>query len=77
MGQGDETKRARAPAPPGDHALFVGRLDATKGIDRLMQGWPQGGPELRVVGDGPLAHLVTGTLASRRSAGCRLRRCNA
>jgi glycosyltransferase involved in cell wall biosynthesis len=45
---------------PGDYALFVGRLDQTKGIDRLMQWWPRNGPPLHVVGDGPLAHLVTG-----------------
>jgi len=45
---------------PGDYALFVGRLDHTKGIDRLMRWWPADGPPLRVVGDGPLAHLVAG-----------------
>jgi len=54
---------AGAPAAPDSlpgYALFVGRLDATKGIDRLMRWWPQAGPELRVVGDGPLADVVHG-----------------
>ena len=56
---------------PGDYALFVGRLDHTKGIDRLMRWWPQNGPHLRVVGDGPLAGVVQGhpriTAVGRRS----------
>ena len=45
---------------PGDYALFVGRLDHTKGIDRLMRWWPQHGPPLHIIGDGPLAGLVSG-----------------
>lgn len=39
---------------PGDYALFVGRLDETKGIDRLLSWWPKDGPPLKVVGAGPL-----------------------
>ena len=36
-----------------DAWLFVGRLTAEKGIDRLVAEWPEGA-RLRVVGDGPL-----------------------
>lgn len=39
---------------PGEYALFVGRLDETKGIDRLLSWWPKDGPPLKVVGTGPL-----------------------
>ena len=45
---------------PGNYVLFVGRLDKTKGIDRLMRWWPLNGPPLRIVGDGPLANIVVG-----------------
>jgi glycosyltransferase involved in cell wall biosynthesis len=45
---------------PGDYALFVGRLDRAKGIDQLMAWWPRNGPPLRIIGDGPLAQVVTG-----------------
>lgn len=38
----------------GDYVLFVGRLKAEKGIDRLVRLWPRTGLPLRVVGDGPL-----------------------
>ena len=39
----------------GEYVIFVGRLDTLKGIDWLLEHWPQNGPELRVLGDGPLA----------------------
>jgi glycosyltransferase involved in cell wall biosynthesis len=42
----------------GNYALFVGRLDAMKGIDDLMRWWPKDGPPLRVIGSGPSQHLV-------------------
>lgn len=45
---------------PGDHAIFVGRLDAMKGIDWLMKAWPATGLPLLVVGDGPLAGCCSG-----------------
>jgi glycosyltransferase involved in cell wall biosynthesis len=46
---------------------FVGRLVAKKGIDVLLAAWPivqERVPQarLRVLGDGPLRHLVTGHL---------------
>jgi glycosyltransferase involved in cell wall biosynthesis len=47
-------------AGPGDFALFVGRLDHTKGIHQLVDWWPSDGPALKVVGEGPLAHLLDG-----------------
>ena len=40
---------------PGEHALFVGRLDSLKGIDRLADCWPRMGIPLRIIGAGPLA----------------------
>jgi glycosyltransferase involved in cell wall biosynthesis len=44
----------------GGYALFVGRLSAEKGIERLVRAWDQleRPVPLRVVGDGPLAPLV-------------------
>jgi glycosyltransferase involved in cell wall biosynthesis len=44
----------------GDFALFVGRLDQTKGIDRLLHAWTteRVGVPLRIAGDGPLADMV-------------------
>ncbi|BAN68612.1 glycosyl transferase group 1 [endosymbiont of unidentified scaly snail isolate Monju] len=38
--------------------VFVGRLSVEKGVETLLQAWRQWGtdaPELRIVGDGPLA----------------------
>lgn len=45
---------------PGDYALFVGRLDATKGIEPLLCAWPATGLPLRIIGDGPLAGRLPG-----------------
>ncbi len=44
----------------GNFALFVGRLDATKGIDVLLSAWSKvpGDARLKIVGDGPLAAVV-------------------
>jgi glycosyltransferase involved in cell wall biosynthesis len=44
----------------GDYALFVGRLVPEKGLRTLLQAWPRLGSRirLRVIGDGPDAHLV-------------------
>lgn len=46
----------------GRDVLFAGRLDAAKGIDRLLNAWANGGRvcgrRLRIAGDGPLAGLV-------------------
>jgi glycosyltransferase involved in cell wall biosynthesis len=48
--------------PPGRDVLYVGRLDAAKGIDRLLEAWALGGRAcgrtLTVVGDGPWAAQV-------------------
>lgn len=52
--------RGPVGAGPGDHALFVGRLDALKGVDRLARCWSQVGLPLRVVGSGPLAERLAG-----------------
>lgn len=44
----------------GGFALFVGRLDVTKGLDVLVRAWAQvgGGARLKILGDGPEAALV-------------------
>jgi glycosyltransferase involved in cell wall biosynthesis len=39
-------------------AVYVGRLSREKGIEELVDAWPQSGPDLRVVGDGPLMHSL-------------------
>jgi glycosyltransferase involved in cell wall biosynthesis len=46
--------------PPEARALFVGSLERVKGIDVLLEAWPQvGAGSLHLVGDGALAGLVT------------------
>jgi glycosyltransferase involved in cell wall biosynthesis len=44
------------PAPPGDYVLSVGRLEATKRVDLIIQALTHAGPALRLVvaGEGPL-----------------------
>lgn len=50
-----------APAPhPGAPWLFVGRLEAGKGIDGLIERWPDS-EELVVVGTGPMAVELEGS----------------
>jgi glycosyltransferase involved in cell wall biosynthesis len=47
--------------PPGNDVLFVGRLDAEKGVELLLDAWerrPRDSRRLVVAGDGPLAELV-------------------
>ena len=39
-------------------ALFVGRLSSEKGILPFVDAWPDDGPTLTVVGDGPLLSLL-------------------
>lgn len=48
----------------GKYALFVGRLAQEKGIHLLLEAWEQIGSAvpLRIVGDGPLASLVSATV---------------
>jgi glycosyltransferase involved in cell wall biosynthesis len=42
------------PAPPGEGAVFVGRLSPEKGVDLLLEAWrAQGGAPLSIVGGGP------------------------
>ena len=51
---------------PGDYALFVGRLSAEKGFDRLCRAWPRVGLPLRIVGEGPLGVCADGLRDARR-----------
>lgn len=47
--------------PGGDAMVFVGRLAQEKGLEVLLEAWRVMGeraPELRIVGDGPLAEMV-------------------
>jgi glycosyltransferase involved in cell wall biosynthesis len=46
--------------PPGSDVLYVGRLDAAKGIDRLLDAWALARCDRRLViaGDGPLRDRV-------------------
>lgn len=49
------------PGESGEgHALFVGRLSPEKGVGTLLAAWKhlQGGPPLKIVGDGPLRSQV-------------------
>jgi glycosyltransferase involved in cell wall biosynthesis len=52
-----------------DYALFIGRLVAEKGIERLLNAWAKlpDPPPLRIAGDGPLRGVVE--QAVRRSHG--------
>lgn len=51
---------------PGGYALFVGRLSAEKGFDRLCRAWRQVRLPLHIAGDGPLAGLADGLPGARR-----------
>jgi glycosyltransferase involved in cell wall biosynthesis len=44
----------------GNFGLFVGRLDASKGLDVLLKAWEKvpGDARLKILGDGPLAPAV-------------------
>lgn len=43
-----------APTPPGEGAVYVGRLSHEKGVDLLLEAWrAQGGAPLCIVGGGP------------------------
>lgn len=55
---------ATAAPRPDAPWLFVGRLDASKGIDRLIESWP-GSQELVVAGSGPLDDKLR-SLAARK-----------
>jgi len=50
----------RAPLPERPAAVFVGALEATKGVDVLAEAWRLAAPDasLRLIGDGPLASVV-------------------
>lgn len=52
-------------ATPGNFALFAGRLDASKGVETLLEAW-RGEPAIRleICGDGDLAPLVARESAS-------------
>jgi glycosyltransferase involved in cell wall biosynthesis len=42
----------------GGYGIFVGRLSEEKGIDNLLHAWNTIEYPLKVIGDGPLKHLV-------------------
>jgi glycosyltransferase involved in cell wall biosynthesis len=44
----------------GGYAVFVGRLEAEKGVETLLDAWQKHlkGVRLKIVGHGPLAHVV-------------------
>jgi glycosyltransferase involved in cell wall biosynthesis len=49
----------------GGYVLFVGRLAVEKGLHTLLDAWRLGHlPELRIVGDGPLAPVIAAAAAS-------------
>jgi glycosyltransferase involved in cell wall biosynthesis len=53
-----------APEPgtgEGGYALFVGRLSVEKGLGVMLEAWQQlgGKTPLKILGDGPMAELVT------------------
>ncbi len=52
--------------PPGDHALFVGRLSPEKGIATMLAAWRASAelPGLRVIGDGPMRNDVAAAAAA-------------
>jgi glycosyltransferase involved in cell wall biosynthesis len=57
-----------APAPgdgSGGYAVFVGRLSIEKGIGVMLDAWRQLGGKipLKILGDGPMANLVTAAVA--------------
>jgi glycosyltransferase involved in cell wall biosynthesis len=56
------------PRPPGSgvRALYIGRLDDLKGVDRLLWNWPEAdGHQLRIVGRGPAEPELRRIVASR------------
>jgi glycosyltransferase involved in cell wall biosynthesis len=52
----------------GNFGLFVGRLDASKGLDVLLNAWSKvpGDARLKILGDGPLAPAVREAAAKDR-----------
>jgi glycosyltransferase involved in cell wall biosynthesis len=55
--------------------VYVGRLSAEKGIETLLQAWIAWGeaaPELRVIGDGPMASRIHDLVRAARGARIRL-----
>ena len=62
-----------APAYPGpgsgEYALYVGRLDAIKGVRTLLSAWERLNTDipLKIVGDGPLALYVDEVTQCRRN----------
>ena len=51
----------------GNYALYVGRLSVEKGLDTLLDAWKQleNPIPLKIVGDGPLADMVTAASGHR------------
>lgn len=41
--------------------VYLGRLSAEKGVELLVRHWPIDGPELTIVGDGPLMKAIAGS----------------
>lgn len=53
------TDASHSPPRQSREALFVGRLSPEKGIETLLRAWKVAQWELTIIGDGPLADLVS------------------
>jgi glycosyltransferase involved in cell wall biosynthesis len=64
-----ESEFGTAPLPREDFALFIGRLEAEKGIETLLRAWIEYDISipLVIVGSGALASKVGGACAQRRT----------
>lgn len=67
----DPGKTASLAIPSERRWVFVGRLSAEKGIDRLLEQWPASEP-LDIIGAGPLMELVR-SHGARTAGAVRLR----
>jgi phosphatidylinositol alpha-mannosyltransferase len=68
--QAGAQQRARASLHPGLHLLFLGRLEARKGVDILLRAWPrivQALPQARltIAGDGEMRPMVEAAQSPR------------
>ncbi|PZS10090.1 MAG: hypothetical protein DLM64_09275 [Solirubrobacterales bacterium] len=71
VGEGEIAQfRARHGLPDGPLALYAGRLVPEKGIEVLLDAWPEvrGAATLVLIGDGPLAARASRATRARRLA---------